>query len=484
MTGNSIKRKLTKVIMFTSTIVLLLTCLCFIIIETFTSRRSLVENIDTLAKIVAANSTAAVAFDNKLDANETLASLKTREDVLSAAIFTREGKLFAKYPSDVAIDAKDMPQYGTHDFEGGTLNFYEPIVQADTRLGTLYIKSDLSRVYARFIVYAEIVVFVLACSILFAYVLSSNLQQRILQPILELAKSAKRVSEQNDYTVRAQKYSNDELGQLTDTFNQMLHQIQKMNVELEQRVKDRTKELENSNKELSRSNSELEQFAYVSSHDLQEPLRMVAGFTSLLADEYKGKLTPEADQYINLIIDGSKRMHALVNDLLEYSRVGRSAVNFDDVDFNKVINTALQNLSVSIAEAKAHVTFDFLPKIIAEPFQMTQLFQNLIGNALKFHSDQSTRIHIGAKEESDHWTFSVKDNGIGIKPEYAERIFLIFQRLHDRKQYPGTGIGLAICKKIVEQHKGKIWVESTLGQGSNFIFTISKELPRRKAAVM
>jgi signal transduction histidine kinase len=474
---DSIKRKLTSVIMLTSTIVILLTCICFIIIETFTFRKYLVENMSTLAQIVAANSTASIAFENVVDANETLSSLKTREDVVAAAIYDKSGKLFAKYPPDTKEAFPLLTETSGHHFEGSFLIFFHPIVQANSHLGTLYIKSDLSGIYQRFRVYAAIVVFVLGCSLLTAYLLSSYLQRRISKPILELAQSAKAVSQKNDYSIRAIKYSEDELGQLTDTFNQMLQQIQRMNLNLEQRVKDRTAELEVANKDLSRSNAELEQFAYVSSHDLQEPLRMVAGFTTLLADEYKGKLSSEADEYIALIIDGSKRMHALVNDLLEYSRVGRANANFEEVDTDRILKSVLQNLRSSIEASMAEVTLDPMPKISAEPFQMTQLFQNLIGNALKFHHVEKTpQIHIGAKEQPHEWLFSVRDNGIGIKAEYMERIFLIFQRLHDRKEYPGTGIGLAICKKIVEQHKGRIWVESTPGIGSTFFFTISRQL--------
>lgn len=474
---DSIQGKLTRIIMLTSGTAILLACISFITFELFSFRRNLISGVTALAKVVAANSTGAIAFENIVDAKEVLASLKTRPDVVEAALYKSDGTLFASYVSDQGGQFPISPGSDGSQFVKGELIFFEPVIQSDTRLGTLYIKVELSSLYDQFHLYGIIVIIVLFCSISFAFILSRRLQAKISMPILELARSAKVVSDQNDYSIRARKLSNDELGDLTDTFNQMLNRIHQMNSELERRVKERTNQLEGANKELARSNSELEQFAYVASHDLQEPLRMMAGFSALLADEYKGKLSTDADEYLTLIIDGAKRMHSLVNDLLEFSRVGRVAANFTQVNLEKVVDSVLsRDLKGAIMEVGAEVSRDPLPVITADSIQMTQLFLNLIGNAIKFHGAKSPRIHISAKEEDSFWQFSVRDNGIGIKPEYSEKIFLIFQRLHDRKEYPGTGIGLAICKKIVEQHKGKIWVSSTLGEGATFHFTIAKNL--------
>jgi len=224
--------------------------------------------------------------------------------------------------------------------------------------------------------------------------------------------------------------------------------------------------------ELARSNAELEQFAYVASHDLQEPLRMVASYTQLLARRYKDKLDADADEFIGYAVDGATRMQQLINDLLAYSRVGTRGKPFEPTDCEEVLNKALVNLQVAIAENSAVVTHDQMPTVKADATQMIQLFQNLIGNAVKFHGDNKPEVHVGAKRNCSDWIFSVKDNGIGIDPKYHERIFLIFQRLNGRKEYPGTGIGLTICRKIVDRHKGRIWVESQPGQGSTFYFTI------------
>jgi signal transduction histidine kinase len=226
--------------------------------------------------------------------------------------------------------------------------------------------------------------------------------------------------------------------------------------------------------ELARSNAELEQFAYVASHDLQEPLRMVASYNQLLARRYKGKLDAEADEFIGFTVEGVTRMQRLINDLLVYSRVGTQAGELAEVDSSAALGIALRALSKTIEEHGAVVSADPLPRVRADEGQLVQVFQNLIGNAIKFHGQDQPAVHISARELPDTWLLSVRDNGIGIDLAYHERIFVIFQRLHARELYPGTGIGLAICKKIVERHGGEIWLESELGAGSRFLFSLPK----------
>ena len=253
----------------------------------------------------------------------------------------------------------------------------------------------------------------------------------------------------NDITKR--KKAEDELKEHQDT--------------LEEKVEKRTEDL-------LKSNKELEQFAYVSSHDLQEPIRMVTNFTQLLERRYKGKLDADADEYINFIVEGAHRMKYLIDDLLAFSRLNTQAKKFENVNLETVLINVLSNLSISIQENNARITHDPLPTVKADESQMMQVLQNLIVNAIKFHGPTPPIINISTQKEENEWIFAVSDNGIGIDPEYQKQIFEVFKRLHTRKDYPGSGIGLSISQKIINRHGGRIWVESELGKGSTFYFTL------------
>ena len=224
--------------------------------------------------------------------------------------------------------------------------------------------------------------------------------------------------------------------------------------------------------ELARSNAELEQFAYVASHDLQEPLRMVSSYTQLLAKRYRGKLDDDADEFIGYAVDGVTRMQQLINDLLTYSRAGRQDHQQVLVAAGDVLQSAVANLGIAIEESRAAVTQDALPTVSADSTQLALVFQNLIANAIKFRGEQSPVIRVGAERDGAFWRFAVRDNGISMELQYAERVFILFQRLHTRADYQGTGIGLAVCKKIIERHGGRIWVESEPGHGATFHFTL------------
>ncbi|HLF78623.1 MAG TPA: PAS domain S-box protein [Dehalococcoidia bacterium] len=249
-------------------------------------------------------------------------------------------------------------------------------------------------------------------------------------------------------------------------------------------AKEAEEELERRAAELARSNEELEQFAYVASHDLQEPLRMVSNYTQLLGRRYRGKLDEDADAFIGFAVEGAQRMQQLINDLLEFSRVGSKGKEFELVDTDVSVNRVLANLQVALGESGARIERTPLPSVLADEAQLVQLLQNLIGNAIKFQGDHAPVIEIGAEAQGNRWLFWVRDNGIGIDPEYFERIFVLFQRLHSREDYAGTGIGLAVCKRIVERHGGRIWAESQPGKGTTFFFTLgaagAEETPVRE----
>ena len=231
--------------------------------------------------------------------------------------------------------------------------------------------------------------------------------------------------------------------------------------------------------ELKRSNDELQQFAYVSSHDLQEPLRMVTSYTQLLAGRYKGRLDSDADEFIAFAVDGCNRMQGLIKDLLAYSRAGTNGKVLHEVSAENALKEALANLRATIDESSAVVTHDALPAIRTDETQLTQVFQNLVGNAIKYHGTEVPHVHVSAtKNGGNEWTFSVRDNGLGIDPQYFDRIFILFQRLHGRDEFEGTGIGLAICKKILERLGGRIWVESQPEKGSTFYFALPETMEK------
>ena len=242
--------------------------------------------------------------------------------------------------------------------------------------------------------------------------------------------------------------------------------------EARQQAEDANKELKAMLAELKRSNQELEQFAYVASHDLQEPLRMVASYTQLLQRRYQDKLDDDANDFIHFAVDGANRMKALIDDLLSYSRISTRGREFKPTDINKVIENAASDLQMLIEEEGATLSWDAMPTVMADEMQLVQLFQNLLRNAIKFRNDAPPEISVHAAQNNGEWVFSVSDNGIGIEEQYFERIFIIFQRLHGKEEFSGTGIGLAVCKKIVERHGGRIWVASQPGFGSDFYFSI------------
>ncbi len=262
--------------------------------------------------------------------------------------------------------------------------------------------------------------------------------------------------------------------------------LENVNKETERLIWERTAELEQANqlteiqaKRLVRSNGELQQFAYVASHDLQEPLRMISSYLQLISKRYQGKLDKDADEYIGFAVDGAVRLKRLINDLLDYSRIDTQGKQHIETNSEEVLKRALSNLKMAIEESGTVVTYDPLPPIIADDGQLERLFQNLVGNGIKYRKkDVSQKIHISAKESNGDWVFSVRDNGIGIAKEHFNRIFTIFQRLHTSGVYPGTGIGLSVCRKIVENHGGHIWVESEPGTGSTFYFSVPKKMPK------
>lgn len=311
---------------------------------------------------------------------------------------------------------------------------------------------------------------------LFVMALSSLLALRLRSGITKLKNGAKRLAD-GDYQARVTIRQRNELGELADDFNWMARRLEDAIGEVrasEEILRQSQADLRRYSKELKRSNEDLEQFAYVVSHDLQEPIRTVSKFSELLAKRYRSQLDEKANELITFIIDDTDRMQKLINDLLAYSRVTTMGREFEPVDSGTVLKQVTHILERPIEESGAVITATDLPVIKADETQLGQLLQNLLANAIKFRGEEPPRVYIEAREQPDAWLFSVKDEGIGIAPADHERIFQVFQRMHPRGEYPGTGIGLAICKRIVERHGGDIWVESEEGKGATFFFTIPK----------
>lgn len=342
----------------------------------------------------------------------------------------------------------------------------------------LVAKIDSKEAFSSINVLSKLIVLFIIVTLLFTIGIAVIFAKSITEPIRSLKKGVELIGTGNQLDYRVGTNANDEIGQLSRAFDEMAENLKKVTAsrdELNREVAQRKRIEESLRKltaEFARSNKELEQFAYVASHDLQEPLRMVASFTDLLARRYKGKLGKDADEFISYAQDGAGRMQNMIHDLLMFSRVGTHGRDFNSVNAEGSLKKALSNLEKPIEESNADISWDPLPCVMADETQFIQLLQNLISNAIKYRSDMPPKIHIGAeKVQNGQRRFFVKDNGIGISPEHKERIFVIFQRLHSLSTYPGTGIGLAICKKIVERHGGSIWVESEPGKGSTFYFT-------------
>jgi signal transduction histidine kinase len=486
-----LKHKLTLIVMATSMAALLLVGACFLIYELVTTPQAVARNLSSLASVIASSSTAALVFDDQNAVQETLNGLRATPNITTAFIYRENGSPYAGYWRDGTKASppqclRDSPPYR---HVGQYVEICQKIELRGKTIGTIALRSDLSEAYARLQNYATIVGLAFLASLLVGLLISWGVQRLVSSPILDLAKVARRVSQEQNYALRAQTENRDEIGELFDRFNEMLRQIEQRNIELKDAQTELQKhvtELQHEvverrraeetlagiTIELQRSNAELEQFAYVASHDLQEPLRLITGYSQLLAKRYHGRLDDTASEYIDFAVDGAKRMQELITDLLIYSRVGTRGKPYEAVDCELILVATLRSLTVAAEESSAKITHDPLPVIWGDAGQIGQLFQNLIGNSIKYCNTRAPEIHVSCQRDGDYWRFAVRDNGIGIDPRYADRVFVIFQRLHSKDEYPGTGIGLALCKKIIERHGGRIWLESQPGQGSIFYFTI------------
>jgi signal transduction histidine kinase len=468
-----IRRKLTMIILVTSMTAMLLLGVTFLGYQFFNVRQATVRQLSTLGQMTAANSTAALAFDNPGDEKEILAALKAEPHIVAACVFDRAGNIFSKYPeaiSDRALPIK--PEADGYRFENPYIEGYEPVAQGGNgRLGTLYLKFDTAPVMAQWLrTSIGIEAAVMAVVLLIAYLMSISLQKRISHPILALAASAKAVSERGDYSVRVAQLANDELGLLTAAFNRMVAQIQELNRNLEKRVVERTAQLEAANKEL-------EAFSYSVSHDLRAPLRHIDGFAGLLAKSSGETMDEKGKRYISTISAAAKQMGRLIDDLLAFSRTGRTELNKAPVDMDALVAEVVRDGRFDRNGRAIEWRVASLPHVEADSAMLRQVWANLLENAVKYSSkSEHACVEIGTYSDpaAGEYTFFVRDNGVGFDMQYVDKLFGVFQRLHAQTEFEGTGIGLANVRRIVFRHGGRTWAEGAIGKGATIYFTLPR----------
>jgi len=585
-----ISQKLVIITMVTTTVALLLAGTGIIVLDSIFFRGYLRRDLSALARIVADNSTAALAFDDPQAAGETLAALRARPHIVGACIYRLNASVLARYSRHGQFTCPPVETESATRFTRNELTIWRPVVLKGRRIGAFMLLYDLDEISERVRIYGSVVLGVLLGSSVLAFLLSGTLRSAVATPISRLVEATTSVSRTGDYAIRAQRLSNDELGVLTDRFNEMLAGIQSRDDELKKAFRDVEKERERfhfmaesmpqkiftakpsgdvdyfnrqwmeftgltfeqmrdwgwtamvhpddvqanieawknsvatgepfhfehrfrgadgryrwhlsraramrdadgkismwigsnteiqeqkeKEEELRHANDDLRQFAYSASHDLQEPIRNVAVYSEVVLRRYADKLDADGQQFLGFLRDGGRRLATLVNDLLAYTRASMAELAETPVDAAAVLNKSLASLAEAIRESGAEITHDALPEIWMGDAHLQQVFQNLIGNAIKYRGPAPPRIHVSAESRGAVWCFSVQDNGIGIDPQYREKIFGVFKRLHHDQRYSGTGIGLAICQRVVERYGGRIWVESEPGEGSTFFFTV----PRR-----
>lgn len=461
-----IRRKLTLIILGTCATALLLTAIAIATLDIMEVRRTMVRDETVLADVIARNTQASLAFRDPDAARSTLGALQSAPNVAAACIYDKGGSRFAEYARDGRPHRfARSPAADGHRFGRGMLALFRPVTLNGKRIGTIYLESSLNRIYDRLRLLAAVGGAVLAGAMLVAGAVSRRMQRVITNPLLALADTSRVIAERGDFTVRAVRMGNDEIGALTGVFNQMLDALAELNEQLESRVRERTAQLE-------RANQELESFSYSVSHDLRAPLRAVDGYARLLEEDHGASLDADGRRLLSVVRDEGRRMGALIDDLLAFSRLSRQALRPAPLDLAAMAESVVSELRRERPERAIDLASAPLPLALADGATVRQVLVNLLSNAVKYaKSAGAIRIELGGSRDGELSSYWIRDHGVGFDMRYVDKIFGVFQRLHG-EEFEGTGVGLAIVERIVARHGGTVRAEGAPGEGACFFFTL------------
>jgi signal transduction histidine kinase len=456
---------------------LLTACAAFVAYDLATFRESLVRNLSAEAEIIGANSVSALEFDDPGTAGKTLSALRASPNIVSAGIYYPNGRLFAAYSRDGAeapAPAALGSERESHSFGTNEVLLTRAIIFGGKRAGSVRIRSDLQTLYTRLRRFGFIAAVVLAASLIAAFLVSSVFGKSTAEPIVRLAEIARVVSRDKNYSLRASPASTgDELETLIDAFNEMLVQIQERDAALKKARDGLEQQVEQRTAQLTAANQELAAFSYSVSHDLRAPLRHISGFSSILMEDYGAQLVPAAQSYLTRIQDATANMGELIDDLLNLARIGRQDMRRNATDLNAVVEGAIEDLKMEETGRAIDWRVKSLPTLDCDAGLMKIVFANLLSNAVKYtRGREPAVIEVGTGSRDGISTIYVRDNGVGFDPKYSDKLFGVFQRLHRKEEFEGTGIGLATVQRIVKRHGGTIWAEAEFGKGAAFYFTM------------
>ena len=470
-----LRRKLLVVFLLTTGAAMVTMRATFVVREFILYRDAVRHQAEMIGGIVARNSTAVLAFENADEARDILAGLQANPHISGAALYNQHGELFATYPEGrSAADFPSAQVERSYRFGDGKLRGFEPVREGERYLGGLYLEIDTRVLLREWLMGSVALASLIMLGVLvIAFLVSRRLMRRISEPVLALAETARGVSEKHDYSLRAPVTGRDEIGELAADFNEMLARIQAQDraireaaATLEQRVAERTAQLQEANREL-------ESFSYSVSHDLRAPLRHINGFVQLLEKEGRDKLSGNSLRYLDVIAKSARSMGLLIDELLAFSRMGRTEMRYSPTDMRILVDEVVQELKSDFPERKIEWRIGELPTVEADAAMMRQVWRNLLGNAVKYSAKRELAlIEVGCRKDEREYVFHVRDNGAGFDMKYAEKLFGVFQRLHSVQEFEGNGIGLANVRRIVQRHGGRTWAEAEVERGATFYFTL------------